>query len=155
MKSSSAIILTTHSMEEADALCDRIGILSKGRLQALGSSSRLKAVYGCGFQVATTCESQSEEFNAHFLHSQPANEWEICRQIGSHTVFQRTNTGIYQFQKQLSHCENDTEKSKLGYAELERLFSILEKSKSQFPSLTYDIRETTLGEVFLSFQKDS
>jgi len=36
------ILLTTHSMEEADALCDRVGIMDHGRLIALGTPSRLK-----------------------------------------------------------------------------------------------------------------
>ena len=40
------VVLTTHSMEEADALGDRIGILSSGQLVALGSSLHLKTKYG-------------------------------------------------------------------------------------------------------------
>ena len=40
------VLLTTHSMEEADALGDRIGIMSAGKLVALGSSLRLKDKFG-------------------------------------------------------------------------------------------------------------
>jgi len=36
------ILLTTHSMEEADALCSRVGIMDHGRLIALGTPSKLK-----------------------------------------------------------------------------------------------------------------
>jgi ABC-2 type transport system ATP-binding protein len=36
------ILLTTHSMEEADALCGRIGIMDHGKLIALGSPAELK-----------------------------------------------------------------------------------------------------------------
>ena len=36
------IFLTTHLMDEADALCDRIGIMHKGKLVALGSPKELK-----------------------------------------------------------------------------------------------------------------
>ncbi|KAF9431092.1 ATP-binding cassette sub- A member 2 [Podila epigama] len=46
-----AILLTTHSMEEADALGDRIAILSKGRLQTLGSSMFLKNRFGPGYRL--------------------------------------------------------------------------------------------------------
>jgi len=40
------IILTTHYIEEAEALCDRVGILSKGRLIALDTPGNLKAIVG-------------------------------------------------------------------------------------------------------------
>lgn len=43
------IILTTHSMEEADMLGDRIGIMAKGRLRCIGTSTRLKSRFGTGF----------------------------------------------------------------------------------------------------------
>ena len=46
-----AIILTTHSMEEADILGDRIAIMALGRLRCLGSSLRLKQRFGAGYQV--------------------------------------------------------------------------------------------------------
>ena len=36
------IILTTHNMEEADILCDRIGIIDKGKIIALDTPSKLK-----------------------------------------------------------------------------------------------------------------
>ena len=40
------IILTTHYMEEADLLCDRIGIIDKGKIIALDTPSRLKESIG-------------------------------------------------------------------------------------------------------------
>ncbi|HVZ14155.1 MAG TPA: ATP-binding cassette domain-containing protein [Bauldia sp.] len=40
------IVLTTHVMEEVDALCDRIGILHRGRLEKSGSPAELKAAIG-------------------------------------------------------------------------------------------------------------
>ena len=40
------IFLTTHYIEEAEALCDRVGILSKGKLIALGAPSELKKSIG-------------------------------------------------------------------------------------------------------------
>ena len=37
------IFVTTHYMDEADQFCDRVGIISKGRIAALGTPSDLKA----------------------------------------------------------------------------------------------------------------
>jgi ABC-2 type transport system ATP-binding protein len=38
------IILTTHYMEEADILCDRIGIIERGKIIALDTPSKLKEI---------------------------------------------------------------------------------------------------------------
>ncbi|RKP27034.1 P-loop containing nucleoside triphosphate hydrolase protein, partial [Syncephalis pseudoplumigaleata] len=46
-----AIVLTTHSMEEADALGDRIAIMSKGELQAQGTTLFLKNRFGVGYRL--------------------------------------------------------------------------------------------------------
>ena len=50
-KAGRSIVLTTHSMEEADALCGRIGIMAYGRLRCLGPSLHLKRRFGDGFRV--------------------------------------------------------------------------------------------------------
>ena len=46
-----SLILTTHSMEECEALCTRIGIMVGGVLRCLGSNQRLRSRYGLGYQV--------------------------------------------------------------------------------------------------------
>jgi ABC-2 type transport system ATP-binding protein len=40
------VVLTTHHMEEADALCDRIAIMHRGRVAAIGTPAELKAAVG-------------------------------------------------------------------------------------------------------------
>jgi ABC-2 type transport system ATP-binding protein len=46
LKGQITMILTTHYMEEAEALSDRIGIMRDGRLLALGTAAELKAQTG-------------------------------------------------------------------------------------------------------------
>ncbi len=46
LKGKITMVLTTHYLEEAEALSDRIGILHKGRLKALGSAEELKQQTG-------------------------------------------------------------------------------------------------------------
>jgi ABC-2 type transport system ATP-binding protein len=43
LKGKKTILLTTHYMEEADSLSDRIGVIDEGRVVALGTSQELKA----------------------------------------------------------------------------------------------------------------
>jgi len=45
----SAILMTTHSMEEAETLCDRLTILINGRLQCIGTPEYLTATYAKQF----------------------------------------------------------------------------------------------------------
>jgi ABC-type multidrug transport system ATPase subunit len=53
-KAGRAIVLTTHSMEEADVLADNITIIAKGRLRCLGSSLRLKNKFGAGYRISAS-----------------------------------------------------------------------------------------------------
>lgn len=46
LKGRTAIILTTHYLEEAESLADRIGIMNAGRLRAVGTAAELKALAG-------------------------------------------------------------------------------------------------------------
>ena len=56
------IILTTHYLEEAEALSDRIAILARGRLCALGTAEELKARTGCSrFEDAFVALASEEE----------------------------------------------------------------------------------------------
>ena len=62
-KAGRVIVLTTHSMEEADILGDKVAVMSGGRLQAIGTSLHLKNKYGGGFRLSLLSEdaSKSEE----------------------------------------------------------------------------------------------
>jgi ABC-2 type transport system ATP-binding protein len=54
------IILTTHYMEEADMLCDRIGIIDKGQIIALDSPAKLKeSIGGDVIKIKTSLNSKS------------------------------------------------------------------------------------------------
>ena len=46
LKGKVTIILTTHYLEEAEALCDRIGVMAKAKLKAEGTAAELKALAG-------------------------------------------------------------------------------------------------------------
>ena len=59
------ILLTTHYMDEADILGDRIGIMSTGKMTCLGSSMFLKNKFGVGYHV--TIEKSNSELNTSVL----------------------------------------------------------------------------------------
>ena len=59
----SAVVLTTHHLEEVDVLAHRVGIMDRGALKCLGSLESLKAKYGDGIEVTlqTSPEGKVEE----------------------------------------------------------------------------------------------
>ncbi|HKZ61160.1 MAG TPA: ATP-binding cassette domain-containing protein [Nitrososphaera sp.] len=62
------IILTTHYMEEADMLCDRIGIIDKGRIVALDTPAKLKAGLGGDIIRIKTKDSIDKVRQLDFVH---------------------------------------------------------------------------------------
>jgi ABC-type multidrug transport system ATPase subunit len=61
------ILLTTHSMEEAEVLCSRIGIFMKGRLRCIGTAGELKARSGDGFYIHIECVDKETEVVDEYL----------------------------------------------------------------------------------------
>ncbi|KAK9828716.1 hypothetical protein WJX72_001692 [[Myrmecia] bisecta] len=57
-KARCAVVLTTHSMEEADILGDRIAIMARGRLRCIGSGLHLKQRFGSGYRIAIHMDSK-------------------------------------------------------------------------------------------------
>lgn len=54
------MILTTHAMEEADVLSDRIAVISDGKLQCVGTPLFLKNQFGDGYKVNLVCNPGNE-----------------------------------------------------------------------------------------------
>ena len=62
-----AVVLTTHSMVEADFLCDRIGIMVQGQLRCLGTSDHLKQRYASGYELVVKIEDDALEGVSQFV----------------------------------------------------------------------------------------
>lgn len=56
LKRDKTIILTTHAMEEADALADRIAVVVDGKLKCIGTPLNLKNTYGEGYIINMICD---------------------------------------------------------------------------------------------------
>ena len=52
-----SVILTTHLLDEAEALCSRIGIMSHGAMRCLGSSQHLRTKFGSVFEVTISLDA--------------------------------------------------------------------------------------------------
>jgi ATP-binding cassette subfamily A (ABC1) protein 3 len=54
------IILTTHHLDEAEILADRIGIMARGQLLAVGTSDFIKRKFGEGYNLKVRMDEHSE-----------------------------------------------------------------------------------------------
>ena len=49
-----SVVLTSHSMEECEALCHKVGIMVKGQFKCIGSVQHLKNRFGEGYNLDFT-----------------------------------------------------------------------------------------------------
>ena len=56
-----SIIMTTHSMDEAETLCKRMAIMVKGEFVCLGKTGEIKEKYGYGYEIEVRIKPLSEK----------------------------------------------------------------------------------------------
>uniref|UniRef100_A0A161ZY86 ABC transporter domain-containing protein n=1 Tax=Daucus carota subsp. sativus TaxID=79200 RepID=A0A161ZY86_DAUCS len=125
-KQNRAIILTTHSMEEAEHLCDRLGIFVDGSLQCIGNPKELKARYG-GSYVFTMTTSSNHEVEVENLvkHLSPS----------ANRIYHISGTQKFEIPKQDVRIAD--------------VFQAVEKAKSKFTVHAWGLADTTLEDVFI------
>jgi ABC-type multidrug transport system ATPase subunit len=145
-KKGRVIILTTHSMEEADVLGDNIGVMSKGKLQAFGSATRLKKQFGGGYKMTMFINDPQKEKEAVAFVSTWKSEDETlsvsCKV--EHRVDRGGVLGPVLF---LSLPKIDDELSLLPF------FQELEQRKADLGVSDFSVGLSTLEEVFLELSK--
>ena len=79
MKSGRVVILTTHAMEEADILSDRIAVVSKGSLRCVGTGLYLKNKYGDGYRLSVVVDKdQVQNMSQEILKIVPSGKILDC-----------------------------------------------------------------------------
>jgi ATP-binding cassette subfamily A (ABC1) protein 3 len=66
-KKYSTVILTTHSMEEAEALSTRLGIMVNGNFKCIGTPQHIKSKYGKGFEIEIKVRPINKEDTYQFV----------------------------------------------------------------------------------------
>ncbi|XP_061311226.1 cholesterol transporter ABCA5 [Pezoporus flaviventris] len=131
-----AAILTTHYMEEADAVCDRVAILVSGQLRCIGTVQHLKSKFGRGYflemKLKETADVQQVEYlQSQILHIFPnANRQESFASILAYKI------------------------PKEDVQSLSHSFSKLEEVKHAFNIEEYSFSQATLEQVFVELAKE-
>ena len=63
----SSVIMTTHSMDEAETLCKRMGIMVNGEFVCLGTANQIKERYGYGYEADVRIKPMSLEMQKKIL----------------------------------------------------------------------------------------
>ncbi|KAL2912237.1 hypothetical protein HK105_208305 [Polyrhizophydium stewartii] len=126
-KQGKTVVLTTHSMEEAEALCQRIGIMAKGTLRCLANPIRLKQVYGSGFKIFFNTLEKDMEKAMKFVESILPGGYKIIDSFATNAAYEFPPTPGF----------------------LAQLFRQIEAHKADVGILDYGVGQTTLEEVFV------
>ncbi|KAI1307956.1 Phospholipid-transporting ATPase ABCA3 [Halotydeus destructor] len=129
-----SIILTSHSMEECEALCSRLAIMVKGQFRCFGPVQHLRNKYGQGYTVTIKIKRDRLE--------------------SSHDVKQAIESSIR------GAVIRDAHETVIGYHVTDttvtwtELFENLERIKRDFDLEDYSVSDTTLEQIFIAFARD-
>uniref|UniRef100_A0A7N6AJ49 ABC transporter domain-containing protein n=1 Tax=Anabas testudineus TaxID=64144 RepID=A0A7N6AJ49_ANATE len=133
-ESGKAIIITSHSMEECEALCTRLAVMVNGQFKCLGSPQHLKSKFGSGYtllakvHIETDMEDSDLQLFKDFIESTfPGSQLKDEHQ------------GMVHY-----HLTDKT----LTWAQV---FGTLEAAKEKYHIEDYCVSQISLEQVFLSF----
>jgi ATP-binding cassette, subfamily A (ABC1), member 3 len=103
------VVLTTHFMDEADLLGDRIAIMGDGQLQCCGSSLFLKRAFGVGYNM-TIEKKDHTTFNSATMTDIVMSRIPtatLLTDVGTELTFQLPLTSSDEFQNLFEHIDNN------------------------------------------------
>jgi len=121
--------MTTHSMAEAEVLCSRLCIISKGQLKCIGEQQHLKSRFGQGFKLDILSDVVQKS-KAHSFVMKLIPTAKIVTSNNAYMAFQIPKS-----------------------VKLSSLFTKIETQKSQNGIVSWGISQSNLEEVFLTIVK--
>ncbi|XP_072542326.1 glucosylceramide transporter ABCA12 [Salminus brasiliensis] len=125
-----AVVLTSHSMEECEALCSRLAIMVQGEFRCLGSLQHIKNRFGSGFTVKMYLTTASSDIDAIT------------------TFMEQQFPSTYLKDHHSAMVEYHVPVAPGGVADI---FDQLESNKSALQIKHFSVSQTTLDEVFINF----
>ena len=129
-----AVVLTTHHLEEVEALAHRVAMMVNGTLRCVGTKSHLKAKYGSGFELnARLRDEDSKEPLLALLR-------QCCGEDAVQLIEYRSLRATIALPQSVR---------------LSTLFATIEAHKTQLGLTDYSISQTSLEQVFLRISRDA
>ncbi|XP_073416062.1 ABC-type organic anion transporter ABCA8-like isoform X1 [Dendrobates tinctorius] len=126
-------ILTTHYMEEAEAVCDRVAIIISGKLRCIGSIRELKSKFGKDYLLEIKVKDSQEPEEIHTK----------MMQLFPHAARQDRFSSLLAYQ---------IPKEDVGT--LSHAFFLLEEAKQAYNIEEYSFSQPTLEQVFIELAKE-
>ncbi|KAL5235297.1 hypothetical protein ACI65C_002707 [Semiaphis heraclei] len=134
-KGGQAVVLTSHSMDECEALCNRLTIMVDGVMKCIGNIQYLKNRYGQGFTIMVKLR-YIENFDVSELKS------DIERQFAPDINLKDEHKGLLHY-----HITNPN-------IPLSEIFGQMQTIKEYYTAIEdYTVGDTTLEQVFIAFAK--
>lgn len=133
VKEGKSVVLTSHSMEECEALCNRLAIMVNARFKCMGSTQHLKNKFGDGYTITLRVKGDKPNLprvSQWFSHTFPKAE------------LKEEHYNVVQYSMKLVHVN------------LVELFTKLEDMKEMLDIEDYSVSQTTLDNVFVNFAKE-
>ena len=170
-------ILTTHSMEEADALCSRIGIMTSGKLRCVGSPQHLKSKFGTGCvhflsqppslvlaysHTSVPIRSAHRSYIAWCLHCMVRTVLTTCRYnlelkcasskvLDIKVFMQDTFAGAVLLEEYAGHFKYRVD----NVPSLGEVFRLFEEARVRLAIEEYSFSQPSLEQIFLDFAKQA
>ena len=133
-KDGRSVLITTHSMEEAEAVCTNIGIVIRGSLRCYGTIQHLKATFGDGYRAIIELEAEGDQSACDALIKR------ICKKNGG--------------AGELMDVAGAKRTYNIGkVASLGKFFRALEDAKEKYNLQSYTITQSSLEDVFMLMVK--
>uniref|UniRef100_A0A3P8WEF2 ATP binding cassette subfamily A member 3 n=1 Tax=Cynoglossus semilaevis TaxID=244447 RepID=A0A3P8WEF2_CYNSE len=133
-ESGKAIIITSHSMEECEALCTRLAVMVSGQIKCLGSPQHLKSKFGSGYTLLAKVhvEMELEDSDLQLFK-------DFIESTFPGSQLKDEHQGMVHY-----HLTDKT----LTWAQV---FGTLEAAKEKYHIEDYCVSQISLEQVFLSF----
>ncbi|XP_078319098.1 uncharacterized protein LOC111121791 isoform X3 [Crassostrea virginica] len=128
-----SVVMTSHSMEECDAICTRLAIMVNGSFQCIGNSQHLKDKFGGGHTVMVSqcgLPSERQQIRTYLQERFPGS------------IIRVQHQGVLELQVPSDHTS------------VADIIQVLEEMKDGGVIQNYSVSQTTLDDVFLSFARE-
>lgn len=132
VRSGRSVVLTSHSMEECEALCTRLAIMVDGKFRCLGSLQEMKSKYGEGYTLIVKVKGPNHEREVLCVRR-------FVERVFPEAVLKKHHYNTLQYELQSPTLE------------LSRVFHQMESAMQDLNIEDYSLCQNTLDNVFNNF----